>query len=248
MGLLEGGSRASDVARRFGCNERTRYRLQLRVRQTGSVNDRAPITTPQEDSYMVTSLRRHRFMLATNLVQRLRQATGTRISVYTDRNRLSAARLRARRLNIGVPLTQCHRVARLDWARRHSRWVRQRWNGLTEIGPMVEFVWHRRGERLDPAKVVECDGYGGGSVMLWGGVYYEGKTELKNVRERLNAARYCAATILPAVVSYIHNGNADVFQQDNHVVILLFTHVTSNNINALEWPSRSLYLTPLLHM
>ena len=51
--------------------------------------------------------------------------------------------------------------------------------------------------------------------MIWGGISYEGKTELKFVRGRLNAARYCADIILPAVVPYIHNGSADVFQQDN---------------------------------
>jgi hypothetical protein len=57
-------------------------------------------------------------------------------------------------------------------------------------------VWRRRGERLDPANVVECDGYGGGGVMIWSGISYEGKTELKIVRGRLNAAPYCDDIIL----------------------------------------------------
>jgi len=34
LGLLKGGSRAYDVARHFGCNKRTIYRLQQRVLQT----------------------------------------------------------------------------------------------------------------------------------------------------------------------------------------------------------------------
>jgi len=59
LGLLKGGSRAYDVARRFGCNERTSYRLQQCVLQTGTVNDpprtgRPRITTPLEDRYMMT--------------------------------------------------------------------------------------------------------------------------------------------------------------------------------------------------
>jgi transposase len=53
---------ASNVTRHFGCNEQTIYRLQQRVRQTGSVNDRPRsgrlcITTPREDRYIVTSSR-----------------------------------------------------------------------------------------------------------------------------------------------------------------------------------------------
>ena len=109
------------------------YRLQQRVRETGSVDDRPRsekprVTTPREDRYIVTSSRRNRFTPATELVRRLRQATGTRISVHTARNRLRAARLPARRPYKGVPLTRGHRDARLDWTRHHSRWSRQRWN------------------------------------------------------------------------------------------------------------------------
>ena len=39
LGLLEGGVPVLDVARRFGCHERTIYRLQSRFRHTGSVKD-----------------------------------------------------------------------------------------------------------------------------------------------------------------------------------------------------------------
>ena len=56
-------------------------------------------------------------MPATKLVQRLRHATGTRISVYTVRNRLRTARPRAWQPYKGIPLMQRHRVARLDWVR-----------------------------------------------------------------------------------------------------------------------------------
>ena len=115
LGLLEVCARATNVARRFGCNERTIY-LQQRERQTCSVNGRPGleiprITTPRKYRYIVTSSRRHRFMPATSLMQRFRQVTGTIIYVYAARNRLRAARLRARRPYKGVLLKQRHRVA-----------------------------------------------------------------------------------------------------------------------------------------
>jgi len=87
--------------------------------------------------------------------------------------------------------------------------------------------------------------------MIWGGISYEGKTELTIVRGRPNAARYCADIILPAVVPYIHNGNADVFQQDNaccHTALYTRNILAANNINTLEWPSRSPDPSPLEHM
>jgi transposase len=48
LGLLEGGLRAPDVARRFGCNERTIYRIQAFFRETGSVKYRPRSGRPRK--------------------------------------------------------------------------------------------------------------------------------------------------------------------------------------------------------
>jgi len=112
-------------------------------------------------------------------------------------------------------------------------------------------VWRRRGDRLDPPNVIECDKYGGGSVMIWGGNSHQGKTELVTVQNSLNAARYCDEIILPIVVPYIQNSNADVFQQDNarcHTAGHTQHVLAENNINTLEWPARSPELSPIEHM
>ena len=49
--------------------------------------------TPLEVRVIVTSTCRNRFMAAWKLLKHLRHATGTRISVYTARNRLRGAGL-----------------------------------------------------------------------------------------------------------------------------------------------------------
>ena len=87
--------------------------------------------------------------------------------------------------------------------------------------------------------------------MIRGGIWYEGKTELKIGRGRLNAARDCVDIILPAVVPYIHNGNPDFFQQDNarcHTALYTRNILAAKNINTLEWPSRLPDLSPIEHM
>jgi len=124
---------------------------QQRALQTGSVNDpprsgRLHVTTPLEDRHMITSSHHHRFIRATKLLQRLREATRTRISVDTDRNKLRAARLRAQRPYIGVSLTQRHRVARLDWLRQHNRWVSQQDNHVVIF--FITLVTSRRPTEL----------------------------------------------------------------------------------------------------
>ena len=97
FGCFEAGC-AADVPRSFGCNERLIYRLQTCFRQSGSKNNKPPpgrprITTPLEVRVIVTSTWRNGFMAAWKLQKRLRHATGTRISVYTVRNRLRGTSL-----------------------------------------------------------------------------------------------------------------------------------------------------------
>ena len=107
---LEAGTCVADVPRSFGCNEQT-ICLQTRFRQPGSKNDKLPpgrprITTPLEGRLIVTSSWRNRIIVACKLHEHLRHATGTRISVYTARNRLRGARLIFEFWNLIDPFVQ----------------------------------------------------------------------------------------------------------------------------------------------
>ena len=76
---------------------------------------------------------------------------------------------------------------------------------------------------MDENNIVERDSYGGGSVMIWGGILVcdNGKTELVTVNGRLNTRRYCDEIIIPVVIPALQRGKADILQQNNahcHVV------------------------------
>ena len=70
---------------------------------------------------------------------------------------------------------------------------------------------------MDENNIVEGDRYGGGSVMIWGGmlVCHSGKTELVTVNGLLNARRYCDEVIIPVVILVLQRGRADILQQNN---------------------------------
>ena len=107
------------------------------------------------------------------------------------------------------------------------------------------------GEPLDPANVMEYDRYGGGSVMIWGGISFNRKTDLRKVRGNLIAVRYCADIITPVIVPYIANRNADVLQQDNarcHTARHAQNVLAANHINTLDWPAKSPDLSPIEHL
>ena len=171
----------------------------------------------------------------------LMNVTRTHFSVFTFLNLLRSAGLKAHRPYVGVPLTVHHRRLRLNWARRHYHWSRRRWNLVLftdESRFNVQFadgklpVWRRTGKSMDENNIVEQDRYGGGSVMIWGGilVYHSGKTELDTVNGRLNAHRYCDEIFNPAVIPVLQRGRANILQQNNarcHVRHTMFSPLTA---------------------
>ena len=168
----------------------------------------------------MTCSRRNRFLNSTRIAGLVRNATGTRVCARTVRNRLRSARLRARRPYVGIPLTRAHRHARLNWTRVHRRWPRRMWNQvlLTDESRFnLMFadgrvsVWRRDGERMDPANVIQHDRFGGGKVMVLGGISYRGKTYFVAIQGNLNAVRYCTEIVMPVVLPFLRQGLATIF-------------------------------------
>ena len=213
----------------FNYSVRTIQRLRAHNQQTRTVTDRPRSgrlrkTTAVVDRYIVTYSKRNRLWTCRMIAARLMNATQTRFSVSTFLNLLRSAGLKARRPCVWVPLTVRHRRLRLNWARGHYCCSRRRWNRvlfMDESRLNVQFadrrlgVWRRTGERMDENNIVERDRYGGGSVMIWGGICHCGKTELVTVNGRLNASQYCDEIIIPIVIHVLQGERADLLQQDN---------------------------------
>lgn len=80
-------------------------------------------------------------------------------------------------------------TARLAWARRHKRFLLQDWNILFNDESRFHLDSHdgrlrayrRPGERFSYSCVIECRAFGGGSVMVWGGITPTGRTALQFV-------------------------------------------------------------------
>ena len=265
IGMLAAEMSVRDVARHFGVTERTMSNLKRKFRETGTVKDRPRSgrprkTTPAEDRYIVTSSRRNRFLTGTQLAVQLRNARGTIVSDQTVRNRLHAARLRARRPYVGIPLTRRHRQDRVNWATAHQRWVRRQWNEVLftdESRFNIQFadgrvrVWRLPGERFHQANVIERDRFGGGSVMVWGGISNRAKTDLVTIGGTLTSVRYCDEVIEPVVVPFLRQRHATIFQHDNarpHTANNTKDLLRQNNVNVLDWPSKSPDLSPIEHL
>ncbi|GFW05740.1 transposable element Tcb2 transposase [Trichonephila clavipes] len=151
-------------------------------------------------------------MNATLLQQHLRSATGTTVSTQTVRNRFHGVGLYARRPTGCVRLTSRHRCDRREWATEHLNWRRNEWNkcffsdeSRFSVHPDNRriFIWRDRGSRNNPAFVHESVRFGGGGVLVYGGISIDGRTDLSIIRdEPLTAHRYRDEILRPIVVPY----------------------------------------------
>ena len=64
-------------------------------------------------------------------------------------------------------------------------------------------VWRRRGERHADYCTDRITYFGGGSVMVWGGVSLTGKTRLVIIGGNLNAERYRDEILQPVAIPYL---------------------------------------------
>ena len=244
--------------------ERPVRRLVTRLRETGSTLDRPRsgrprVTSPQEDRFIRLSHLRHRFQPATLTAATLPGRQGNRISAQTVRRRLHAHGLRSRFAYRGMLLTAARRRARYQWATVHARWRLQDWNRVLftdESRFCLDFTdgrvrnWRRTGERFTNACVHERDRYGGGSVMVWGGICFGLRTELRFVDGALTAQQYRERILEPCVVPVVRQNNL-IFQLDNarpHVARECMDYLEASQIEILPWPAFSPDLSPIEHV
>ena len=218
------------VAAHFGVHIRTVERLVQLLLEAGRVNDRRRsgrprVTTPHQDRFIRFSHLCNRHLTASETANSTIGSHNRHIHPDTVRNRLRANDLRARRPNVGLPLTPARRQRRLDWLVAHSprNFPTRQWRQafFTDESRFTLYcadgrrrVYRRREERNTDACVVERDKFGGGSVCVWVGVSYGFKSRLIVIDGNLTGVRYRDEIHRPVAVPCVQARNL-IFQQDN---------------------------------
>ncbi|GFX51239.1 transposable element Tcb2 transposase [Trichonephila clavipes] len=164
-------------------------------------------------------------MNATLLQQHLRSATGTTVSTQTVRNRLHGVGQYARRPMVCVKLTSRHRRDRRE----------------------------DRDSRNDPAFVQESVRFGGGGVLVYGGISIDGRTDLYIIRDGpLTARRYRDEILRPIVVPFAAAIEDDLILMDDNCrpprANLVEDFLFEEGIVRMEWPACFSDMNPIEHV
>lgn len=255
------------IANRLGVHFSTVARALKRFRETGGYSrrpgsGRPRVTTPQDDRYIRLQTLRNRQITGNDLNNLLAGVRNLHVSVSTVTRRVRDSGLRARRPMVGPLLTREHRRARLRFAQEHRDWTVDDWKRVlftdeTRVALNSpdgrRRVWRRPGERNSQCCIVAKEPYGGGSLMFWGGISWEARTELVPIRGgSLTAQRYLAEILEDHVMPYMpFIGENALLMHDNarpHVAHIVRDYLNEVNIDTLPWPARSPDLNPIEHL
>ncbi|KAI4895385.1 hypothetical protein NFI96_005509 [Prochilodus magdalenae] len=114
-------------------------------------------------------------------------------------------------------------------------------------------LWRRCGECYAACNIIQHDWFGGGSVMVWGGMPLDGRTDLHRLDNgTLTTIRYRDEILGPLVRPYagavgpgflmVHNNTRP------HVARVCRQFLENEGIDTIDWPTGSPDLNPIEHL
>ena len=145
---------------------------------------RERVTTRQQDRFIVLGHLCDRFRTSVVTAQEIVGTHNLRVSALSVRRRLQERGISSHKTYRGNVLTAERRISRFNWCRQRIRLTQQRWRGVlftdeshfrVEMFDRQGKVWRRCGERFQDCCVKQESHWGGGSVMVWGGISWHHK-------------------------------------------------------------------------
>ena len=160
-------------------------------------------------------------------------------------------------------LSPKHKKNRLDFALGHQHWTFDDWRRVifsdeTKINRLGsdgrKWVWKLPGESLNDRLVEGTLKYGGGSLMLWGCMCWDGTGYSCKIDGRMDGDLYIEILEDDLMKSIDYHGKTPsdiIFWQDNnpkHTYKKAKEWFKNHNIQVLPWPVHSPDLNPIKHL
>ncbi|EIE77247.1 hypothetical protein RO3G_07683 [Rhizopus delemar RA 99-880] len=162
-------------------------------------------------------------------------------------------------------LTAKHMNRRLAWAKKHQNWTTDDWRRVvlsdeTKVNIWgsdgCKYYWSRPGDPLKPHYIDVTVKHGGGSLMMWGCMTYEGPGYACQIYdETMNSDLYqhiLDTTLRETMEYYNMDWSTAYFQHDGdpkHRSKSTVQWLQANGVNYIDdWPAQSPDLNPIEHL
>ena len=263
--LLQSGAHTSDIHCQTGASAGSISNIHVKhcPELPKSSGGRPRKLTPADVTYARRIMRMRKAENAVQVAKALKDVTNQSVSSQTVRRNLREIGMVAAVKRKHPFLRSRHRRERLQWAERCKDftledWKRVIWSDETKINRLGSdgrvWVYKDVGEELNDRLVKSTVKFGGGNVMMWGCMMWEGVGYATRIEGKMDAELYTSILEdeLQQSVEYYDKSPADmVFQQDNdpkHKSARATKWLDESGFTVMKWPPQSPDLSPIEHL
>lgn len=219
--------------------------------------------SPSDIHYAVHLITSQKEDHATGVAKSLETVVEQPVSIKTIRRALKKAGMKPVVKKKRPFLSQKHRRARLEFAEAHKDWTLEDWKRVvwsdeTKINRLGsdgrKWVWKKTGEGLSDRLVEGTLKFGGGSLMMWGCMLWDGPGFATKIEGKMDADLYVQILEeeLQQSLEYYSKTLEDIiFQQDNdpkHTSKKAKKCLEELGFLVMKWPAQSADLNPIEHL